>query len=122
LKSKSKSFRRISIEEWDARMKKRPDLVGGLQDYLTMTFDDIVRVLGKPNQGDGYKVSTQWVFVEAATGMIVTVYDYKETRSYSPDLPESIRVADRRTRWHVGGANRPVVLRFLGRFFGEGAS
>jgi len=62
-------------------------------------------VLGAPNSprgGDG-KTSTEWI-VRDNFGGVYTIYDYKETNLYSPDLPSVRKFRQRPVYdWHIGG-------------------
>lgn len=80
--------------------------VGGthLQGYVKARYDDIVRILGKPNaEGDGYKVTTEWniQFKEPnGTRTIATIYDWKEG---------GLRCRRGEYNWHIGGVSPRAV-------------
>jgi hypothetical protein len=53
-------------------------------DAVAIAPASVVRCFGAGFEGDGYKVSRQWVFRRA--GLIFTVYDWKSTSLYDPDF------------------------------------
>ena len=69
------------------------------------TYQDLVRVFGKPNidaSPDG-KVKAEWL--GRLNGLDFTIYDYK-----SPVAPEDCR------EWHIGGRNAmiaPLVIAYF---------
>jgi hypothetical protein len=88
-----------------------PGLQGGtsLAGYLTASYRDLVKVLGRPNcEGDQYKVSTEWVLV--FKNRCVTLYDYKDTKLYSRDLP-SVQTFRRQDsyEWHIGAGSQADI-------------
>ncbi len=79
------------------------DTGGCLKGEIEASFTDLVALLGPPNtSGDGHKVSTEWTVTHA--GRVWRLYDYKETSTYSDDLPsvEEFRALPTYA-WHVGG-------------------
>jgi hypothetical protein len=79
-----------------------------LAGYLSASYKDLVKLLGRPNcEGDGYKVSTEWVLT--FRGETFTLYDYKETRTYDRDLP-SVQAFRRLPMfdWHIGANSKNV--------------
>ena len=65
--------------------------------FVETTYSELVKVFGEPVDmseicGDG-KVKAQWI-IEGPTGVIATIYDYKEDAK-----PEDV------TLWHIGGKN-----------------
>jgi len=74
------------------------------QGTLTAKYGDIVKVLGKPMRGDGYKVDAEWeVYVE---GLAITIYNYKNGKNYCGD--DGMNVEDI-TEWSIGGHSIEVV-------------
>lgn len=71
---------------------------------------------------DGYKVSTQWNF-ENSSGVVVCVYDYKETNLYYHDLPSIsdflISTEKEGYEWHVGSMKKEYASKFLDWFYSE---
>ena len=94
-----------------------------LQGYFSTSYRQLVDLLGEPNaDGDGYKVSTEWV-LEDEDGNVATIYDWKETELYGDS---SISVEQFREyssyEWHIGAnsqitANR--AIQFLGANVGK---
>lgn len=81
--------------------------------YVEASYAQLKALLGEPNaDGDGYKVSTEWVCTfEDKT---FTLYDYKETNLYDDkDAPsvEEFR-ALKSYDWHIGGNSREGAERF----------
>jgi hypothetical protein len=69
-----------------------------LQGYIRANYNDLVRVFGEPNNGDGgYKVQAEWN-LKFSDGTVATIYDWKEDRS-----PKYVR------DWHIGGFNKKAV-------------
>lgn len=85
-----------------------------LAGYMSAPYKALRTLLGPPNcEGDGYKVSTEWVVTFG--GQTYTIYDYKETRGYDRDLPSvrtfrALPVYD----WHIGhgGGSRANISAF----------
>ena len=76
-----------------------------LQGRIYTTYARLVKALGKPNtRGDRYKTDAEWVL--QIDGAIVTIYNYKDGKSYlgKKGLPLS-RITD----WHIGGKSKRVV-------------
>ena len=65
--------------------------------------------LGEPGEGDGEKVSREWVVEYKAPRYArfvpATIYDWKETSLYDEELlsPQRLRELDYVREWHVGG-------------------
>lgn len=80
-------------------------MVGGsLCGYVDASYGKLVALFGEPNsEGDMYKVSTQWVLEKDETGILVRLYDYKDTNLYDGSYPsvEEFRQLDT-YKWHVG--------------------
>lgn len=84
-----------------------------LQDSVTASYKDLVKVLGEPNgDSDGYKVSTEWLF-ENNKGQIVTLYDYEETDLYSSENPSVEKFRARKSYdWHIGAHTEEQAKEF----------
>ena len=76
---------------------------GSLQGYITLSYKDLRRIFGAPQESDGYKVSTEWTIKDTVTGRMFSLYDYKETALYDSDLP-SVRKFRQLPEyaWHIG--------------------
>lgn len=72
-----------------------------LQGYVESTFDEIVEVFGKPNDGpDAYyldKTTCEWV-IEFEDGTVATIYDWKMC-----ETPYN------KYYWHIGGFNEKAT-------------
>lgn len=55
-------------------------------DEMELDYNKMVRLFGPPTESDGFKISTEWHFVDKQ-GLVYTVYDYKMTVLYSKSLP-----------------------------------
>jgi hypothetical protein len=76
-----------------------------LQGYITIPYSKLVKKLGNPEEGDGYKVDAEWV-IELEDNSVVTIYNWKNGENYcgSGGLPVS-----RITKWNVGGVSSEVL-------------
>jgi ribosomal protein S21 len=75
---------------------------------FTCSYKDLVNLFGPPNsEGDGYKVSTEWVLKNEETGAKLTIYDYKMTELYDEDY---YTVEEFRNlpsyEWHIGSRKK----------------
>lgn len=84
-----------------------------LQDYVDAPCGLIAGLWGAPLDGDGFKVSTEWIFQNVDTGDVVTLYDYKMTHLYNASYMsvEDFR-AEPLAEWHIGASNRIEALNF----------
>ena len=64
-----------------------------LQGYIRASGAELIRKLGQPQEGDGYKVFSEWT-IESDNG-VVTIYDWKQWNM----LDESV------STWNIGGHN-----------------
>jgi len=97
----------------------KDSIVGtSLTGEFTCSYKDLVNLFGPPNsEGDGYKVSTEWVLKNEDTGAILTIYDYKMTELYDEDY---CTVEEFRNlpsyEWHIGSKgkkNADTLIQFL---------
>lgn len=90
-----KNYKRASIDEVNGT---------SLKTHVEATFQELVTLLGEPEQGDDYKVSGEWV-VKDKDGNVCTVYDWKRTRLYDFTLPsvEVFRAMKYPTTFNIGG-------------------
>ena len=65
-----------------------------LQGYIRASGAELIRKLGRPQQGDGYKVFNEWS-IESDNG-VATIYDWKGPNI----LDESV------STWNIGGHDR----------------
>lgn len=79
-------------------------LIGGslsgtyLNGYLTASYEDLVNLLGKPGNGDGYKVDAEWTLT--VRGKVLSIYNYKDGINYNGDEGTP---TEEITDWHIGG-------------------
>jgi len=73
---------------------------GGLQGYVTITYNELVNILGEPPilGSDDSKTQAEWILYFPEINEYAWIYDYKETVS-----KESV------TDWHIGGKDKNVV-------------
>lgn len=78
-----------------------------LQGYIDISYKELVDKLGKPQDGDGYKVDAEWI-VEFEDGTVATIYNYKDGKNYngSSGTPKT-KIRD----WHIGGANPEAAIK-----------
>lgn len=68
-----------------------------LRGYFTATYNEVVAKFGEPLEGEGHKVTVEWIVV-FEDDTVATIYDWK---SESPkDTPDEIY------EWHIGGHNQ----------------
>ena len=86
-----------------------------LQGEFSMYYADLVKLLGEPGEGDGYKVAFEWRLI-GPSGIIATIYNWKDTSLYDDDLctPAQIRSGEYclPVEWHIGG-HGPEAVRFV---------
>ncbi len=71
---------------------------------IEASYHDVVALLGAPLPGDGCKTEASWV-IQRPRKPVVTIYNYKNSRAYSPDFPKIEDV----TEWHIGGHDRSAL-------------
>jgi hypothetical protein len=84
--------------------------------YIRATYAELERLLGKPEEGDGYKVSGEWTITSGdCPGSVITLYDWKSTALYDESLPSvaEFRASPKARTFNVGGNNPADVLRFI---------
>jgi hypothetical protein len=75
---------------------------------IEASYHDLVEVWGEPSKGDAYKTEAEWV-VRPSGKSVITIYNYKNSRSYADKYSEIKDVRE----WHVGGHTANVVDRLL---------
>lgn len=102
----------------------RFDVLSGtsLQGYVDIAPAALVRVLGKPDEGDEYKVSGEYAF-RNASGVVFTLYDWKSTTLYDTEAynggvaltPEAFWAQNAAVPIHIGGAskNKAQLVEFI---------
>lgn len=74
------------------------------QGYVDADYKHLLGLLGKPNDGDGYKVDWEWN-IEFEDGTVATLYNWKSGPNYG--YPQT--TADDITTWNVGGHNSEAL-------------
>lgn len=52
----------------------------GLIDKISVPYSRLIELFGKPDDGDGYKTDAEWVL--KVNGLVATIYNWKDGRSY----------------------------------------
>jgi hypothetical protein len=79
-------------------ISRTEDLAGtSFQGYIRGTLQELVHTLGEPHFNDGDKVTAEWDFL-SDTGVVFTIYDYKEEETPTGDYD-----------WHIGGVDHRAV-------------
>ena len=86
-------------------IKRASDISGThLIGYITITYKELVAVLGQPHLTDGDKITAEWN-LETVEGVVITIYDYKED-----ETPKGLY------DWHIGG-HGPLALTVVQQLF-----
>lgn len=74
----------------------------------------LIDLFGAPDNADGYKVSTEFIFV-SENGDVVTLYDWKATNLYggTRTTPAMLRRQTEPFEFHVGAHNSEAATAFL---------
>ena len=98
----------LFMVDWEAKI----DGIS-LQNYMVTSYDKLLENFGKPIYGDGFKVSTQWVF-KSKLGQVVTLYDWKVTNLFEKS---GLSVTNFRSlpyyEWHVGAHTKEAADFFI---------
>ena len=68
-----------------------------LQGYIETTYDELVKVFGKPTELGGYKITVEWI-LQFSDGTVASIYDWKLSETPMGTY-----------RWHIGGKSQRVV-------------
>lgn len=71
---------------------------------VTASYKELVEAFGQPKSGDKYKTEAEWD-VELIPGHFVTIYNYKNSRSYNSKNPTIKRVRE----WSVNGTDSDAI-------------
>jgi hypothetical protein len=77
-----------------------------LQGELDVSYKELVKAFGKPEQGDGYKVDAEWM-LKFDNGVVATIYNYKNGKSY---LGKEGTATSKIRDWHIGGYDKRAVI------------
>ena len=85
-----------------------------LQSGVSIAPWRVVELFGNPDPSDGNKTSMEWLF-EDEEGEVVTLYDWKSTSLYSPELPnpEVLKCSVHPHTFHVGSDNYDAAMKFV---------
>ena len=84
----------------EIQFKNAPmDAINGtcLQGYIETTYDELVKVFGKPTEFEGDKVTVEWT-IQFSDGTVASIYDWKLS-----ETPMGVY------RWHIGGRSQRAV-------------
>lgn len=76
-----------------------------LQGGIDISYAELVKKLGEPTNGDGYKVDAEWE-IKFGDGTVATIYNYKDGKNYNGK--EGLDVEEIRD-WHIGGNKKDAV-------------
>ena len=79
---------------------------------IGLDYYDIVSRLGRPQDGDGYKVDAEWN-IEFDDGTVATLYNWKNGRNYCGEDGLDLHQID---EWHIGGFEKDAVDRIYELF------
>ncbi len=71
---------------------------------VTASYKELVETFGQPKAGDGYKTEVEWE-VELIPRKFVTIYNYKNSKSYDSKNPTIKRVRE----WSVNGTDSDAI-------------
>ena len=71
---------------------------------IIASYEDLVSTFGQPMKGDDVKIEAEWI-IRLPNNRIATIYNYKNSRCWSDELPEITQVRG----WHIGGHKSDVV-------------
>jgi len=81
-------------------MNKNSIIGTGKQAEITITYSELKKIFGEPNQETNDKIDAQWK-INTPFG-IGTIYNYKNGKNY---LGEDGICIEEITDWHIGGHN-----------------
>jgi predicted DNA-binding transcriptional regulator AlpA len=91
-------------------------LVGSVE----VSYARLAAMFGTNTSTDDHKVSTEWIFSQEGTGIVVTLYDWKMTKLYDPDY---MTIEEFRSlpsyEWHIGAKEKQHAVDFLVWFWGQ---
>ena len=76
-----------------------------LQGAIETSYAKLKKILGKPHNGDEYKVDAEWD-IEFEDGTVATIYNWKNGKNYKGKYGLS---KTKITDWHIGGYNSKVL-------------
>jgi hypothetical protein len=88
------------------KLSQEADAVGtSLACCVNIAPAKLVKLFGKPQEMDGYKVSGEYLFTDDA-GNVFTVYDWKSTSLYSSEYMKPSKLWAMTEPWeiHIGAA------------------
>lgn len=97
-----------SVTHTNQRAADGTSLVGDIR----ANYSDLKALFGEPGDGDGYKVSTEFV-IRFVDGEVATIYDWKASDLYEDGAypVSTIRSDDWDGDWNIGGTSAKVAQR-----------
>ncbi len=86
------------------------------QGDMKLEFSELVSILGKPHESDGYKVDAEWS-LQFGDGTVATIYNWKNGPNYLNQEfgePRSAYPVESITDWHVGGFTEQAFIMVKG--------
>lgn len=84
-----------------------------LQGHITISYDELVKVFGEPDDGDGYKTDAEWS--GSIDGVVFTIYNWKNGKNYcGPEGIPTEKIMD----WNIGGNSKQaeeIVKKYIWR-------
>lgn len=106
---------------FDFRLDQEADICGtSLQGYVTLVPASLVRVCGRSEHTDDYKVSGQYCF-KSANGAVFTLYDWKSTTLYGTEAyrggeamtPDEFWASEEPFIFNIGGYDKSELDDFI---------
>jgi len=74
--------------------------------FVESNFTTLEQLFGEPGLGERYKITCIWTLKDEKNN-IVTIYDYKQTSFYFPELPSPAELRmNKKISWSIGGNNK----------------
>jgi len=88
---------------------------GSLQGYVSISPALLVKIFGKPEDSDEYKVSGEYCFRHVDSGKTYTLYDWKCTSLYysSYPSPKKFWAQTEKYEFHIGGGDDEHVKELI---------
>jgi len=84
-----------------------------LQGYVNTSYKNLVKKLGQPTDGDGYKIDAEWD-IEFPNGEVGTIYNWKDGHNYNDGMGMDVKYIK---NWNIGG-HSPKVVSLIGDLLG----
>ncbi len=90
------------------KITKNFDYINGthLQGHINISFAELVKILGNPQEKNGEKVDAEWYVLSLDSKTTATVYNYKTGKNYLGD--DGLETKDI-IEWNIGGHSRDAL-------------